>query len=110
MAEANQVSPNGLPELIIKDAPPEITVPGLKLTRPQLYYGEVVQDPVFVRTAQPEFDYPAGRAQRRDALRRQGRLSDFLAAAAHRGRRLGERLEHLAHRLPHAGEPHDDPP
>ncbi len=60
MAEANQVSPNGLPELIIKDAPPEITVPGLKLTRPQLYYGENVQDPVFVRTAQPEFDYPAG--------------------------------------------------
>jgi len=60
MAEANQVSPNGLPELMIKDAPPQISVPGLKLTRPQLYYGENVQDPVFVRTAQPEFDYPSG--------------------------------------------------
>ena len=60
MAEANQVSPNGLPELIIKDAPPQISVPGLKLARPQLYYGENVQDPVFVRTAQPEFDYPSG--------------------------------------------------
>jgi uncharacterized membrane protein (UPF0182 family) len=60
MAEANRVSPNGLPELIIKDAPPQIGVPGLKLTRPQLYYGENVQDPVFVRTAQPEFDYPSG--------------------------------------------------
>ncbi len=60
MAEANRVSANGLPELLIKDAPPEISAPGLKLTRPQLYYGENVQDPVFVRTAQPEFDYPAG--------------------------------------------------
>jgi len=60
MAEANTVSPNGLPELIIKDAPPVITVPGLKLTRPELYYGENVQDPVFVHTAQPEFDYPSG--------------------------------------------------
>ena len=60
MAEANRVSPNGLPELIIKDAPPQISVPGLKLARPQLYYGENVQDPVFVRTAQPEFDYPSG--------------------------------------------------
>lgn len=60
MAEANQVSPNGLPELIIKDAPPEISVPGLKLTQPDLYYGENVQDPVFVHTAQPEFDYPSG--------------------------------------------------
>jgi len=60
MAEANRVSPNGLPELIIKDTPPEITVPDLKLTRPDLYYGENVHDPVFVHTAQPEFDYPAG--------------------------------------------------
>ena len=60
MAEANQVSPNGLPVLGIKDTPPEITLPGLKLTRPELYYGENVHDPVFVRTAQPEFDYPAG--------------------------------------------------
>ena len=60
MAEANQVSPNGLPVLVIKDTPPEISLPDLKLTKPELYYGENVQDPVFVRTAQPEFNYPAG--------------------------------------------------
>ncbi len=60
MAEANQVSENGLPVLMIKDAPPEVNAPGLKLTKPQLYYGENVQEPVFVRSAQPEFDYPAG--------------------------------------------------
>ncbi len=60
MAEANQVSPNGLPMLMVKDTPPEISVPDLKLTRPELYYGENVHDPVFVRTAQPEFNYPAG--------------------------------------------------
>lgn len=60
MAEANQVSANGLPVLGIKETPPEITLPGLKLTRPELYYGENVHDPVFVRTAQEEFNYPAG--------------------------------------------------
>jgi len=60
MAEANTVSPNGLPELIIKDAPPVISLPGLKLARPELYYGENAQDPVFVHTAQAEFDYPSG--------------------------------------------------
>ncbi len=60
MAEANQVSANGLPVLFVKDAPPEISVPGLKLARPELYYGENVHEPVFVRTAQPEFNYPAG--------------------------------------------------
>ncbi len=60
MAEANQVSENGLPNLMIKDAPPVISEPGLKLTRPELYYGENVQSQVFVHTAQPEFDYPSG--------------------------------------------------
>jgi len=60
MAEANQVSDNGLPILMVKDAPPVISEPGLKLTRPELYYGENVQSPVFVDTAQPEFDYPSG--------------------------------------------------
>ena len=60
MAEANQITANGLPVLFIKDAPPVISVPGLKFTRPQIYYGEMTQSPVFVHTAQPEFDYPAG--------------------------------------------------
>ncbi|HYK16636.1 MAG TPA: UPF0182 family protein [Bryobacteraceae bacterium] len=60
MAEANQVSDNGLPVLMVKDAPPEISVPDLKVTRPELYYGENVHDPVFVHTAQAEFNYPAG--------------------------------------------------
>ena len=60
MAEANRITANGLPVLLIKDAPPVITVPGLKLSQPDLYYSEMSQDPVFVHTAQPEFDYPAG--------------------------------------------------
>ena len=60
MAEANQITANGLPVLFVKDAPPMIAAAGLKFTRPQIYYGEQTADPVFVRTAQPEFDYPAG--------------------------------------------------
>jgi uncharacterized membrane protein (UPF0182 family) len=60
MAEANQITANGLPVLFVKDAPPVITAPGLKFNQPQIYYGEQTADPVFVRTAQPEFDYPAG--------------------------------------------------
>ena len=60
MAESNRVTPNGLPILFVKDAPPVVTVPGLQLTRPQLYYGEEVHEPVFVHTSQEEFDYPSG--------------------------------------------------
>jgi len=60
MAEANQVSPEGLPVLIVKDAPPVVSAQGLKLTRPELYYGRKRTRPRFVDTAQAEFDYPSG--------------------------------------------------
>ncbi len=59
MAPVNQVTSEGLPVLFIKDVPPVSTV-SVKLTRPQIYYGEVTNDYVFVGTGQPEFDYPAG--------------------------------------------------
>ncbi|HYL38622.1 MAG TPA: UPF0182 family protein [Bryobacteraceae bacterium] len=90
MAEANRVSPNGLPELIIKDAPPVVSAPGLKLARPELYYGENVQEPVFVRSAQPEFDYPAGEHNVENRYDGKGgfpisSLSLRLAAAVSRG-------------------------
>lgn len=60
MAEAARITPDGLPNLMIQDAPPVIKTNDLKLTRPEIYYGEVTHDPVFVRTGQPEFNYPSG--------------------------------------------------
>ncbi len=61
MAPVNQVTDEGLPVLFIKDLPPVSTV-SLKLTRPQIYYGELTKEYVFVGTKQKEFDYPAGDA------------------------------------------------
>ncbi len=60
MAEANRITPEGLPVLFIQDAPPLVKTPSLKLTRPELYYGEQLHEPVFVHTKQPEFNYPSG--------------------------------------------------
>ena len=60
MAEVGKITPNGLPVYLIQNMPPEISAPSLKITRPELYYGEFQQDPVFVDTAQEEFDYPKG--------------------------------------------------
>jgi uncharacterized membrane protein (UPF0182 family) len=59
-ARANRTTADGLPDLFIRNAPPEITQPGFKITRPEIYYGEVTHEPVFVRTGQQEFNYPAG--------------------------------------------------
>lgn len=56
----NQVTPEGLPEFFIKDIPPVVTVESLKITRPEIYYGELANDYVFVKTTARELDYPAG--------------------------------------------------
>lgn len=60
MAEANRITPEGLPLMLIQNAPPVVKTNSLKITRPELYYGEVTHEPVYVNTAQPEFNYPAG--------------------------------------------------
>jgi hypothetical protein len=59
MAPVNQVTGEGLPVLFIKDLPPVSTI-NVKVTRPQIYYGELTNSYVFVGTGQKEFDYPAG--------------------------------------------------
>jgi len=60
MAPVSQITTDGLPVLLMENAPPEIKTSSLKLTRPELYYGEVTHEPVFVHTAQEEFNYPSG--------------------------------------------------
>ena len=55
----NRITAEGLPELYIKDIPPASRT-SLRITRPEIYFGEVGNDYVFVRTASQEIDYPAG--------------------------------------------------
>ena len=55
----NQVTPEGLPEFFIKDIPP-VSSDALKITRPEIYYGELANDYVFAKTEAQELDYPAG--------------------------------------------------
>ncbi|MBI2595606.1 UPF0182 family protein [Candidatus Daviesbacteria bacterium] len=56
----NQVTPEGLPVLFVKDLPPKSEVKELEVTRPEVYYGEIPNDYVIVRTKSKEFDYPKG--------------------------------------------------
>lgn len=59
LSPVNQVTPEGLPVLFIKDIPPQSTI-DLKVTRPEIYFGELSNDHVFVNTNTKEFDYPEG--------------------------------------------------
>jgi uncharacterized protein len=59
LAPVNQVTTEGLPVLFIKDLPPASTV-DLTVTRPQIYFGELTENFVYVGTLRREFDFPAG--------------------------------------------------
>ena len=59
MNPVNEVTPEGLPQLWVKDLPPTISVP-LTIDRPEIYYGELTTNYVFVNTGIEEFDYPRG--------------------------------------------------
>jgi len=59
MSPVNQVTTQGLPVLLVKDLPPS-TTGTLKVSRPQIYFGELANDFVFTGTQQREFDFPSG--------------------------------------------------
>jgi uncharacterized protein len=59
MSPVNVVTAEGLPDLWIQDIPPESKV-GFDITRPEIYYGELTNQYVLVRTTAEEFDYPVG--------------------------------------------------
>lgn len=55
----NQVTPEGLPVFFIKNIPPVFNS-SIKVSRPEIYYGELANEYVFVKTKAQELDYPAG--------------------------------------------------
>ncbi len=59
LGPVNEITEEGLPVLFIRDLPPVSDI-SVSVTRPQIYFGELSNDWVFVNTDQREFDYPAG--------------------------------------------------
>ncbi|HSO72209.1 MAG TPA: UPF0182 family protein, partial [Thermodesulfobacteriota bacterium] len=56
----NQVTPEGLPSLLIQDIPPVSKKTNLQVTQPEIYFGEIENDYIIVNTRQKEFNYPSG--------------------------------------------------
>ncbi|MGH9328782.1 MAG: UPF0182 family protein, partial [Terriglobia bacterium] len=59
MGPVNESTPDGLPVLFIKNIPPVSTIP-LKVTQPDIYYGQLSNNYCIVKTGAKEFDYPSG--------------------------------------------------
>ncbi|TYO97776.1 UPF0182 family protein [Desulfallas thermosapovorans] len=59
MNPVNKMTSEGLPELFIKNIPPSSEI-DVKVTRPEIYFGELTDNYVIVNTKTQEFDYPVG--------------------------------------------------
>jgi len=64
MNTVSEFTPEGQPHLVLKDMPVQSDAPEVKVTRPELYFGETTNSHVYVHTrpqgkTAPEFNYPA---------------------------------------------------
>jgi hypothetical protein len=60
MNTVNGFTPEGLPELVLSNMPVQSTAPEIKVTRPEIYFGQATNTDVYVCTRQKEFNYPQG--------------------------------------------------
>ncbi|MGA2897040.1 MAG: UPF0182 family protein [Acidobacteriaceae bacterium] len=60
MNPVNGFTPEGLPTLLLSNMPVQSTVKGLNVVRPEIYFGELTDTDVYVKTRQQEFDFPQG--------------------------------------------------
>ena len=60
MNSANGFTREGLPQFVLSNMPVESAAPEIKVTRPEIYFGELTNRYVYVKTKQNEFDYPQG--------------------------------------------------
>jgi uncharacterized protein len=60
MNPVNGFTPEGLPLLVLSNMPVQSTVASIKVTRPEIYFGELTNSDVYVKTRQKEFNYPQG--------------------------------------------------
>jgi uncharacterized protein len=60
MNPVNGFTTEGLPNLTLSNMPVQSTVPGLTVSRPEIYFGQMTNTDVYVKTHQAEFNYPQG--------------------------------------------------
>jgi len=57
MSPSSEVTRDGMPVFCFMDVPPRTTT-DLKIDRPEIYFGELTNHYVILKTKEPEFDYP----------------------------------------------------
>src|SRR5205814_10449950 len=72
MNTANGFDSEGMPKFVLSNMPIESTAPEIKVSRPEIYYGQKTIDNVYVKTKRLEFNYPQGEANNPTSYERKG--------------------------------------
>jgi hypothetical protein len=75
MNPVNGFTSEGLPTLLLSNMPVQSTVRDLNVTRPEIYFGELTNTDVYVKTRQQEFDYPQGQTNNLTSYQGTGGIS-----------------------------------
>ncbi len=60
LSRVDKVTASGQPDMLISNIPPVSQVEEIKITRPEIYFGEMTQTYILTNTDEQEFDYPSG--------------------------------------------------
>lgn len=60
LSRVDKITASGQPDMLIGGIPPESDVDEIKITRPEIYFGELTNNYALTNTSEDEFDYPDG--------------------------------------------------
>ena len=60
LSKVNSITASGQPDILVQNVPPESSIEGVQIARPEIYFGESTDNYVIVGTKEKEFDYPLG--------------------------------------------------
>ena len=60
LTPVSDFTPEGLPDMLVKNIPPQSAHANLVVKQPEIYYGELTDSHVIANSSEEEFDYPMG--------------------------------------------------
>ncbi len=72
MNTSNGFTSEGMPQFVLSNMPIEASAPDIKVTRPEIYYGQKTNTDIYVKTKQKEFNFPQGEASNFTAYEEEG--------------------------------------
>lgn len=75
MNTSNGFTAEGMPQFVLSNMPIEASAPDIKVTRPEIYYGQKTNTDIYVRTKQKEFNFPQGEASNFTAYEEEGGIA-----------------------------------